>query len=42
MKYHSHLNDIFISERLKRRLNEIDSYPLTTVIAPWALVKLPL
>jgi LuxR family maltose regulon positive regulatory protein len=39
LKYHSHLNDIFISERLKRRLNEIDSYPLTTVIAPMGFGK---
>lgn len=39
MNYYSHLNDIFISERLKRRLNEISSYPITTVIAPMGFGK---
>jgi len=39
LNYYSHLNDIFISERLKRRLNEISSYPITTVIAPMGFGK---
>lgn len=39
MNYYSHLNDIFISERLKRRLSEISSYPITTVIAPMGFGK---
>lgn len=32
MKYK--LNDIYISEALKERLDRIDAYPLTTVVAP--------
>lgn len=39
MNYYPHLNDIFISERLKRRLNEINTYPITTVIAPMGFGK---
>lgn len=39
MNYYSHLNDIFISERLKRRLNEMDGCPITTVIAPMGFGK---
>lgn len=39
MNYYPHLNNIFISERLKRRLNEINTYPITTVIAPMGFGK---
>ena len=39
MNYYPHLNDIFISERLKRRLNEVNTYPITTVIAPMGFGK---
>lgn len=39
MNYYPHLNDIFISQRLKQRLNEINNYPLTTVIAPMGFGK---
>lgn len=39
MGYYPHLNDIFITERLKRRLNEISSRPITTVIAPMGFGK---
>lgn len=33
------LNRIFITERLKHRLNEINNHPLTTVIAPMGFGK---
>ncbi len=39
MNHYPHLNDIFISERLKQRLNEINTYPITTVIAPMGFGK---
>ncbi len=39
LEYYPHLNDVFISQRLKRRLNEINNYPLTTVIAPMGFGK---
>ena len=39
MNYYPHLNDVFISERLKRRLNEISRHPITTVIAPMGFGK---
>lgn len=39
MNYYPNLNDIFISERLKRRLSEIDAHPITTVIAPMGFGK---
>ena len=39
MNYYSHLNEIFISERLKHRLNEMDGCPITTVIAPMGFGK---
>lgn len=39
MSYYPHLNDIFITERLKRRLNEISMYPITAVIAPMGFGK---
>lgn len=39
MNYYPHLNDIFITDRLKRRLNEINKNPITTVIAPMGFGK---
>ena len=39
MSYYPHLNDIFITERLKNRLNEIRHHPFTTVIAPMGFGK---
>ena len=39
MEYHPHLNDVFISQRLKRRLNEINNCPLTTIVAPMGFGK---
>lgn len=39
MNHYPHLNDIFITERLKRRLDEIDKHPITTVIAPMGFGK---
>ncbi len=34
-----HLNDIYISKRLKRRLNEISNHTITTIIAPMGFGK---
>ncbi|WP_262428518.1 hypothetical protein [Paratissierella segnis] len=39
MIHYPRLNYIFITERLKYRLNEISNHPITTVIAPWVLEK---
>ncbi|MEA4893369.1 MAG: LuxR C-terminal-related transcriptional regulator [Peptococcaceae bacterium] len=39
MNNSSRLNGIFISQRLKRRLSEINDYPLTTVVAPMGFGK---
>lgn len=39
MSYYPHLNNIFISKRLKERLSEISSYPVTTIIAPMGFGK---
>lgn len=39
MSYYPHLNDIFITNRLKQRLEEISSHPVTTVIAPMGFGK---
>lgn len=39
MNYYPHLNGIFITERLKLRLNEISKHPITMVIAPMGFGK---
>lgn len=39
MSYYPHLNNIFITKRLKERLSEISSYPVTTIIAPMGFGK---
>ena len=39
MEYYHRLNHIFITERLKHRLNEISNHPITTVIAPMGFGK---
>ncbi len=39
MNYYPHLNDIFINERLKRQLEEVDRYSIITVIAPMGFGK---
>lgn len=39
LPYYPHLNDIYISEGLKQRLEEINTYPLTTIIAPMGFGK---
>lgn len=39
MKYFPHLNDIFITERLKLHLNKMSNHPITTVIAPMGFGK---
>lgn len=39
MSYYPHLNDIFITERLKRQLNGMSVHPITTVIAPMGFGK---
>ena len=33
------LNNIFITERLKHRLKEINNYPITTIISPMGFGK---
>ncbi|MGI6743411.1 MAG: hypothetical protein ACOX4O_07125 [Eubacteriales bacterium] len=35
----SHLDDVFITQRLKRKLSEIGNHPITTVIAPMGYGK---
>lgn len=37
--YYPRLNDIFVTERLRRKLYEIESYPVTTIIAPTGFGK---
>lgn len=37
--YNPHLNDIYITNRLKRRLNEINNHAITTVVAPMGFGK---
>lgn len=39
MGYYPHLNDIYITERLKERLFEISNHPITTVTAPMGFGK---
>lgn len=39
MAYYPRLNDIYITERLKERLSEISSHPITTVTAPMGFGK---
>ena len=39
MSYYPHLNDIYITERLKQRLTVIGSASITTVIAPMGFGK---
>lgn len=39
MTYYPHLNDIFLTERLRRKLDEIKSHPVTTIIAPMGFGK---
>ena len=39
MAHFPHLNDIFITERLKSLLSQIDRHPITTVIAPMGFGK---
>lgn len=39
MNHYPHLNDIFITERLKRRLGEINISPIISVIAPMGFGK---
>lgn len=39
MVHYTKLNHVFITERLKHRLNEIDNHPITTVIAPMGFGK---
>ena len=39
MVHYSRLNDIFITDRLKERLSEIGSHPVTTIIAPMGFGK---
>ena len=37
--YNPHLNDIYITKRLRRRLNEISNHAITTIIAPMGFGK---
>lgn len=39
MAYYPRLNDVFITERLKERLCEVNSHPITTVTAPMGFGK---
>ncbi len=39
MAHYPKLNHVFITERLKHKLNEIDNHPITTVIAPMGFGK---
>lgn len=39
MTYYPHLNEIYISDRLKQRLSEIDHFFITTIIAPMGYGK---
>lgn len=39
MSYYPHLNNIFITKRLKEKLSEITRYPVTTIIAPMGFGK---
>lgn len=39
MSYSPRLNNIFITERLKERLSEMSSFPVTTIIAPMGYGK---
>lgn len=39
MNYNLRLNQIYITERLKRRLDEINRHPVTTIIAPMGFGK---
>ena len=39
LSYYPRLNHIYITERLKRRLDEINGHPVTTIIAPMGFGK---
>lgn len=39
MRHYSHLNDIYITERLKQRLSELHDHRITTIIAPMGYGK---
>ncbi|WP_027399889.1 helix-turn-helix transcriptional regulator [Anaerovorax odorimutans] len=39
IKNYPHMNDIFITDRLKQRLLDMDRFPITTVIAPMGYGK---